>query len=43
MYVHVWRSKDNFQESIFSSTIWILGIELKSTGLEASAFISWAA
>lgn len=40
MYAHVcatdymWRSKDNLCELVF--TIWVLGIEFRSLGLEAS-------
>lgn len=36
--VCLWRSEDNSQEVVFSSTILVPGIKLRSSGLAASAF-----
>lgn len=36
--MHVWRSKDNLQKSVFS-TMWVLGIEFKSSVLVASVMV----
>jgi NhaP-type Na+/H+ or K+/H+ antiporter len=37
-----WRSEDNFQESILSGALllWVLGMELMSSGLMAVTFIT---
>ena len=34
----VWRSEDNLWQSVLSPLIWVLGIELRSSGLAASPF-----
>lgn len=38
---HLWRSEGNFLELIFPFILQILGIELRSLGLAASALTSW--
>jgi hypothetical protein len=36
----IWRSEDNMQELVPSSSSWILGIALRLSGLHTSSFAS---
>lgn len=40
--VSVWRSEENLAGVSSPSTVWVLGMDLRSPGWMASAFTAWA-